>query len=205
MGARGEGPSGTVAAAVGSFLEACQQRGLSSATVKGYGSYLARFAARFGEEPVAGLTRERIEADSRRPTWSDDTRRNYLQAVEVLTKHAGRPLRFDKPPRGSAGAGAVIEESTYHMAVGCARGDLRALLVTLWNTGCRPSELRFLTVELVDWPTGTATLSKHKTRRSGKASRLIVFPRRCPGIGGCIFDLCSSANYGRFQCRLGDD
>jgi integrase len=167
----------TVREAVDAFLKSATERGLSSATVKGYASYLGRFVARFGTLQIGDVRKEMVEADARsRPTWGDDTRRNYLQAVEVLFKHAGRPVAFDKPPRGSAGAGAVIAEATYHMAVGCARRDLRALLVCLWNTGCRPSELRTLTVELVDWPSGTATLTRHKTRRSGKASRLIVFP-----------------------------
>ena len=165
----------TVAEAVSAFLFTASGR-LAEATVKGYRSYLARLVARYGTVRLSRLTKDQIEADARRPTWGDDTRRNYLQAVEVLMKHCGRPLRFEKPPRGSAGAAAVIPESTYHMAVGAARGDLRALLVCLWNTGCRPSELRGLTAELVDWSGGTATLKKHKTRRAGKAHRLIVFP-----------------------------
>ena len=169
-------PNPTVREAVGAFLESATGR-LSEATVKGYASYLARFAARFGTVRVGEVSKEAVEADARgRPTWSDDTKRNYLQAVEVLLKHAGRAVRFEKPPRGSAGAAAVIPESTYLMAIGAARGDLRSLLVCLWNTGCRPSELRTLTVELVDWSSGTATLTRHKTRRSGKAHRLIVFP-----------------------------
>jgi integrase len=166
----------TCAEAVSAFLITAVGR-LAEPTVKGYRAYLGRFVARFGTVRVSKLTAALVEDDARsRPTWSDDTRRNYLQAVEVMTRHAGRPLRLEKPPRGSAGAGAVIPESTYHMAVGAARGDLRSLLVCLWNTGCRPSELRTLTVELVDWSACTATLTKHKTRRAGKAHRLIVFP-----------------------------
>jgi integrase len=166
----------TVAEAAGAFLESAAGR-LSSATVRGYRAYLGRFAARFGTQRVGELKKDRIEADARsRPSWSDDTRRNYLQAAEALLKFCGRPMAFEKPPRGSAGAAAVIPEETYHMALGAARGDLRALLACLWNTGCRPSELRTLTVELVDWASGTATLTRHKTRRAGKAHRLIVFP-----------------------------
>jgi integrase len=166
----------TVREAVAAFLATATGR-LEESTVKGYSAYLSRFVARFGTVKLSKLTQESVEADARaRPTWSDDTRRNYLQAVEVLTKHAGRPMKLDKPPRGSAGAAAVIPETTYHMAVGCARGDLRALLVCLWNTGCRPKELRTITVELVDWDSGTARLTRHKTRRHGKAVRLVVFP-----------------------------
>jgi integrase len=166
----------TVKEAVAAFLVTAAAR-LAESTVAGYSAYLGRLVARFGTVKLSKLTVESIEADARsRPTWSDDTRRNYLQAVEVLTKHAGRPLRLEKPPRGSAGAAAVIPEDTYLMAVGSARGDLRALLVALWNTGCRPKELRQLTVELVDWESGTARLTRHKTRRHGKAIRLVVFP-----------------------------
>lgn len=175
-GGAGTGADPTAREAVAAFLFSATGR-LEASTVKGYAAYLSRFAARFGTVRVSQLTKELVEDDARgRPTWSDDTRRNYLQAVEVCLKSAGRPLRFDKPPRGSAGAAAVIPESTYLMALGAARGDLRALLTVLWNTGCRPSELRPLTVEAVDWESGTATLKKHKTRRAGKAHRLIVFP-----------------------------
>lgn len=167
----------TVKEAVAAFLATAQGRGLAESTVAGYASYLSRFVARFGTVRVSKLGKDAIESDARsRPTWGDDTRRNYLQAIEACLKHAGRPVAFDKPPRGSAGAAAVIPESTYHMAVGAARGDLRPLLIALWNTGCRPSELRNLTAELVDWESGTATLTRHKTRRRGKATRLIVFP-----------------------------
>jgi len=177
---RGEGGTApadpTCAEAVAAFLATSANR-LAESTVKGYRAYLTRFVARFGTVRLSKLTTTMVEDDARsRPTWGDDTRRNYLQVVEVLTRHAGRPLRMEKPPRGSAGAGAVIPEPTYHMAVGAARGDLRALLVCLWNTGCRPSELRTLTVELVDWSACTATLTRHKTRRAGKATRLLIFP-----------------------------
>lgn len=166
----------TVAEAVDVYLN-CTKTRLAEATWRGYRDYLARFVVRNGTLRLSQVTKELVEDDARsRKTWGDDTRRNYLQAVETLLKFCKRPIVFEKPPRGSKGAAAVIPEATYHMAVGCARGDLRALLVCLWNTGCRPSELRGLTVELVDWSSGTATLKKHKTRRSGKAHRLIVFP-----------------------------
>jgi integrase len=169
-------PARTVREAVASYLEEKAGEGLSAETLKGYRRYLTWFAARFGTLGVSDLTKKQVEADARGRPWSDDTRRNYLAAIEACLKHAGFPLTLEKPPRGSAGAGAVIPEATYHMAVGAARGDLRPLLVVLWNTGCRPSELRSLTVELVDWANGTATLTKHKTRRRGKAARLVIFP-----------------------------
>jgi integrase len=110
------------------------------------------------------------------PKWGPDTVRNALMACESLLRFCGRTVTIQKPPRGSAGAKAVIPEDVYRRAVELATGDLGPLLVVLWNTGARPGEVRQLTAEQVDWSAGVATLTKHKTARKTGKPRLIVFP-----------------------------
>ena len=163
---------------VGQFLAAkaaqVKPRPVKPVTVAGYRKYLTIFLALHGTEsdPTADGVEQAIVRH--RPGWSDNSRRNYLAAVELFVRWCGRPLALSKPARESAGAAVVVSEPTYHMAVGAARGDLRPLLVFLWNTGARPSEACGLTAELVDWSAGTATLKEHKTRGKGKTRTIYL-------------------------------
>lgn len=177
MTAQPNQPVGTVEDAVHRFLLRLQARNLSPDTVTWYRRYLKTLVGRFGPTPVADLDPDAVDAVAfGTASWGPDTQRNYLASVEALLKFAGRPVTFEKPPRGSSGAKAVIPESTYLMAIGAARKDLRPLLAVLWNTGARPKEIRLLTVAQVDWSAGVALLDQHKTvRRTGKP-RLLVFP-----------------------------
>lgn len=169
------GPDLTICAAVDAFTATDRFGRLAEATRRGYRYYLGVFVRAFGTRQVRTLTAAELETDAARPTWGDDTRRNYLCAAELALKAAGWAGKVEKPARGSAGSGVVIPEAVYHMAVGAATGDLRPLLILLWNTGCRPSEATGLTAEVVDWDGWTARLTKHKTRRKTGKIRLIVF------------------------------
>ncbi len=144
-------------------------------TFKGYSWYLGQFLARFGASAVSSLTTEALEADARRSNWSSSTRNNYLSTIATVLAWGGvklsRPLR--KPPKESAGAATVIHEATYLKMLPLLRGDWRAIVVFLWNTGARPSEASGLRAEFVDWEAGVVRLKDHKTRRSGHGDRLI--------------------------------
>ena len=115
-----------------------------------------------------------IEA-SCKPTWKENARRNYLAAVETFLRWCGVRVSIEKPGRESAGAGMVIDDAVYHMALGAARGELRPLLAYLWNTGCRPSEATRLTAADVDWASGTITLRKHKARKGSKGKARVIY------------------------------
>lgn len=169
---------------VEAFLAAKAARGLSDKTLADYRKHLDRWLAHFGTLPAAdlfspartgGLTSPRTEASAHVKTWGENTRRNYLAAVETFLRWCGHAVSLDKPGRESAGAAAVIPEDVYWQAVGSARGDLRPLLVYLWNTGCRPSEATRLVAADVDWGAGTITMRKHKTRRGSKGKPRIVY------------------------------
>jgi integrase len=169
-------PPLTVPQAAAAVLAAKRGR-VKPHTLYVYRQHLDRFAAAFPRTAVSALTADAVERSAVVPTWSDATRRGYLVAVGVCLKHAGYPLRFRKPPCRSAGARAVVSPEAFAHACEDAvgRGDLRALLVCLWHTGARPSELTGLRAADVDWPNATATLREHKTSGKGKA-RLLVFP-----------------------------
>jgi integrase len=158
---------------VRAFLEGRASTGAVPKTVAWYGKYLAHFVARFGTLHPAHLTKEAIELSGAVPTWGDNTRRNYLAAVQTFLKWAGYPIALNMPGRESAGAGAVISEAVYNQALGAARGDLKPLVRFLWHTGCRPAEATALTGESVDWDAGTITLKRHKTRRATKKARIL--------------------------------
>lgn len=163
---------GTVAEAVANYLAGPGSR--SAATHRAALHYCSRLVARFGTEQVAGLSVPTVEGwASTQPGLSPDSVRNLLMVAEAVLKCAGRTVSFVKPPRGSRGTEAVIPEAIYQRAVGAARGDLRALIQSLWETGARPSELRKLADNNVDWQAGVASLLAHKTARKTGRKRII--------------------------------
>jgi integrase len=169
-----DGPDLLVRDAVAAFIADRTPR-VAAVTLAGYRWYLGEFAAKWGTVPVGKLDPRDVETDALGRAWGPDSKRNYLCAAEGVMRFAGRPVRFEKPARGSAGAKAVVPKRVYHMAVGAARGDLRALLEVLWATGARPSEVSGLTAEQIDWHNSSASLSVHKTARKGKP-RVLFFP-----------------------------
>lgn len=172
-------------ARVEAFIAYKMTRDVAPRTLADYRNHLTFFLAYFGtlapselvvrDGPAGEPRAPRIEASACVPTWGENTRRNYLAAVETFLRWAGHPVSIEKPGRESAGAGMVISEAVYNQALGNARGDLRPLLCFLWNTGCRPSEATKLTAADVDWSAGTITLRQHKTRRRGRGKARIIF------------------------------
>lgn len=169
--------AGTVAEAVPRFRAAREQAGASPATLAWYKKYHGWLTDRFGAVAADQLDPNAVAGAAHgMPKWGSDTVRNALMACESLLRFCGRQVTIQKPPRGSAGAKAVIPEDVYRRAVELATGDLGPLLVVMWNTGARPGEIRQLTAEQVDWSAGVATLTRHKTARKTGKPRLIVFP-----------------------------
>ena len=173
---------------VEAFLAHKAARDLRPQTVTSYRRHLEFFLAHFGTlhpdllfSPARAsgdggeLVSPAVEDSARVATWGENTRRNYLSAVETFLRWCGHRVSLDKPGRESAGAGAVIAEAVYWQAVGAARGELRPLLLFLWNTGCRPSEATRLTAADADWTAGTISLRKHKTRRASKGRPRLIY------------------------------
>jgi integrase len=167
-------PPQTVAELAAAFLQDAASR-VKPTTLRWYGRYMDCFAARFGTESAAGLNPDRVEADSRRSSWSPSSRNNYLSAVETCLRWGGvklsRSLR--KPAKESAGAASVIPPEAFRRLLGHCSGDWHAVILYLWHTGCRPGEAAATTAECVDWDAKVVRLKDHKTRSSTHADRLV--------------------------------
>jgi integrase len=168
------------------FIQSRTAKGIEARTVADYRRHLTFFLSHFGtkrpdevfapaESDPSRLVAPKVEDSAQKATWGENTRRNYLAAVETFFRWCGYRVSLEKPGRESAGAGAVIPEPVYQRAIAVAKGDLRGLLVFLWNTGCRPSEATRLTAADVNWESGTITLRQHKTRRRGKGRPRVVY------------------------------
>jgi integrase len=151
-----------------------------------YRFLLAALTVRCGDRPAVSLTPGEVEAFSRRPTWSVTTRRCFIDAaIAALRWAADRRRRLipenplvgiRKPPKASRGRSSVIQEADYLLLIGRANPALRDLLVLLWETGARPSEVCRLTAADVDLRGGVAVLTEHKTDATGRPRLLALTP-----------------------------
>ncbi len=138
-------------------------------TMRGYSQYLSWLSKSFpGETPASLEITVLTRAAARMDTWGDTHRSNVLACVGSFLKWCGRIVKLDLPPKASKGADSMIPENIYKRCLAEAAGDFRQLIRFLWLTGCRPGEATGLTVESVDWNSGTAMLKQHKTRKKGK-------------------------------------
>jgi len=172
----------TVRQAVASFL--ADRRGrVAAETLRGYRLALeTHLVPAFGDRRAGTLTAVELERWADRPGWSSSTRNGYLGAVQTFLKWCGHPLALRRPPKESRGADAVLSDDQFAAVLAAlpdrvrgGRGDLKALLTVLRETGARPQEVAGLTAEAVDWDAGCARLAHHKTRHRGKA-RVVYFP-----------------------------
>lgn len=82
-----------------------------------------------------------------------------------------------KPPCGSRGAEAVINEDEFQRLHNAASTAFKPFLMGLWLTGCHPGELARLTASDVNYENGVAVLTDHKTAgRTGKPRLIFLSP-----------------------------
>lgn len=178
--ARPPKPSGRLALPVPDAVAAYlleRQPHLAAATFRRYASYLGHLAKRHPDAAsVTALTPEAIVERAAAEPWGPTNRANYLAAVELVLRWAGRAdYRLPKPPRESRGADAVFPDAVYRGILRETRGDFRQLCRFLRATGCRPAEATQLRADQVDLATRTARLRQHKTRnRTGKVRVLYL-------------------------------
>jgi integrase len=166
----------TVREVLDAFLADVQPRTTFN-TWKTYRQFFKVFGGGNGGRRAVELKPHEVEALSRKPTWGTSTRNDFLTAVVTAFRWATRAGLLDrnpldsvrKPPKTSRGAKAVISASEFERLSAAAHPRLRPLLLALWLTGCRPSELTRLTAADVDFDAGVAVLAKHKTAaRTGR-------------------------------------
>jgi integrase len=135
--------------------------------------------------PVAMLTARHVHLWwAAHPDWSDTTRAHYLDVVSAALNWAARPenklipanpLRGMKRPRQrSRGGETIIPDDVYAAAVARAEEPLRDVLVTLRETGTRPSNVARVEKADVDFRRRVWVLRRHKTAE--KTGRPLLVP-----------------------------
>lgn len=174
----------TVAQAVAAYLAAAGERvrrgRLSPACLVNYRLTGGHLTAAFGSRPLASLTAGDLEDWADRPGWSQSTRSGHLGTVLAVLKANGITLPVRRPPKESRGADTCLTDEQFAAVLANAcrgnyKGDLRALLRLLRETGARPGEVAPLTAGDVDWELAQVRREKHKTRRHTGRARLVVF------------------------------
>jgi integrase len=157
-----------VAELVAAYLDAIAHR-ISPQTWKGYAAYLRHFVARFGNSAAGQIEPATVEKSAAAENWSASNRANYLWAVQAFLRWCGRrDLKLARPAKDSRGAEAIVSPDLHARVLRETTGDFHQYVRFLWCVGCRPMEAARLTVEGVDWATGTATLKQHKMKHKGK-------------------------------------
>lgn len=135
---------------------------------------LAKFAAAVGDMPADALTARQVET-ALPAALSASSRHGAIGDLLTCLSWAGVrvPGRVRRPPKESRGADCVLTPEQYQRVQALATGDLRGLIVVLWETGCRPGEAAAMTAESVDWSAGVVRLKAHKTRRHTGRDRII--------------------------------
>jgi integrase len=158
------------------FLEAITYR-VEPETVRKYRADLAWLVALYPNGAVSSLVPDDIERRAAQEPWSDSHRANVLYTVQSFVRWAGVPsFRLRRPAKESRGAGSVIPVEVYDRILRETTGDFHQYIRVLWATGARPSEVMGLTVDAIDWPNGSATLKRHKTKKKGKVRTLHFSP-----------------------------
>jgi integrase len=166
---------GTIAELIPQYLSWCSERGLELKTTRDYGYSLRWLVAQSGGCAIDGIDAEYLERRASAENWSDSHKNNVLTTVQKFVRWAGRTtFSVRRPVKESRGAEAVISPETYAVILRQTTGDFHQLMRVLWSTGARPSEIAGLTVDAVDWPSGTATLKRHKMKKKGR-KRVLVF------------------------------
>jgi integrase/recombinase XerC len=138
-------------------------------TIKDYGATLKSFLARFGGCASEEIDPATVELHASKQGWSDSYRNNWLWGIQAFIRWTGRKdFTMRRPAKESRGAESVITEETQRLILRETKGDFHELCRFLYATGCRPMEAARLTVDMIDWKSGTASFKQHKTSYTGR-------------------------------------
>jgi integrase len=173
----------TVGEAVAEYLAAARQR-VSVDAYRGYAKYLLPFAEALGKRPVAGLTSADVgEFMVSQTTWGDTYKAGFHGTLSQMLKraleegHVAKNImaKVPKPCKTSRGAEAVLTADEHAKLLAFADPEMHDLLIVLWGTGARPSEVASLTAAIVKASVGgVIMLLAHKLAHKGKQRHLIL-------------------------------
>jgi len=174
-------PEPTVAEVLTAFLAEAEAR-VKPTTLDGYRRFLLPFSQKHGKGKASGLSAFVAEAYARKPTWSADTRADFLGALVTAFRWAERSRLIDrtplaglrKPPKASRGAEAVISPADHARLLAAAGKRFKPFLRLLHLTGARPGEVAAITAENFDAEGGMVRLKDHKTAHKGKSRTIYL-------------------------------
>lgn len=178
---RAEAP--TVMALITAFLTHAEDR-LKPSTIRGYRDFLQSFAEQFGNIRADRLLPTQAESYSRKATWSNSTRHDFLSALSVAFRWAERtgllpsnPVRhLSKPPMESRGVTVLVDDDAHGKLIEAAPTYFKPFLLLLHLTGARPGEIAAITAENFNEDKGLVRLKEHKTSRHGKNRVIFLLP-----------------------------
>lgn len=172
----------TVKEVLDAFLSDAKAR-VKPTTFKNYNAYLTPFMEVHGKVKAEALTIARTLAYANRDGWGQAHRYNLLGAIKTAYKWAEEvgiigknPIKaMKRPSMPSRGAKVSITPEDNQRLLNASTPCFRLFLTMLHETGCRPSELARLTVQDVDFASGVAVLTEHKTAHKTGKPRIIIF------------------------------
>jgi integrase len=173
--------AGTVAGLVPAYLAQCR---VAPRTRRYYVQRLEWLARGFGGVTVADLDASAVENAVQAELWANNTRRLTLTVCMIFARWCGRTdFRPRRPPAESRGDEVIVTPGEHRRLVAIANGDFAPYLETLLHTGARPDEVSGLTAEMINWPSGTASLKFHKTAYKG-GNRVLYFTPEAMAVLG---------------------
>lgn len=148
----------SLAAVIDEFLE-WVQKNRSAANYEGYRYRLQRFIARYPELGVDEVRPYHVEKWAGGYNISKTTRRNYLRAVKRCFRWAKQqgyiadnPIADMEVPAAESREIVIRRPEFERLLSQCRDQTFHDVLVTAWETGCRPQELAKVTAAHVDLP-----------------------------------------------------
>lgn len=173
----------TVGELITAFLSEAEKR-ISPAAYYGYVKFLKPLALAYRSREANALTADDVERFlAKRTTWGATYKASFHGTASSLFKWAiGEGLllknvmaKVVKPRKKSRGSEAVLTEAEHLSLLSHADPVMKDLLIVLWATGARPSEVACLTAEMIRQSRdGVIVLEQHKTAHKGKQRHLIL-------------------------------
>ncbi|MFO0915952.1 MAG: tyrosine-type recombinase/integrase [Pirellulales bacterium] len=172
----------SLAAVIDEFLD-WVQKNRSSANYEGYRYRLQRFVSYYPELRAEDVRPYHIEKWAGAYDISKTTRRNYLRAVKRCFRWAKQQGYVDENPIADLEVPAadcrevVIRRAEFDRLLSCCRDQtLRDVLVTAWETGCRPQELVKMTASHFDSANGRWVFKQSESKMKRVARIVYLGP-----------------------------
>jgi integrase len=164
------------------------QRHRSSGSYEGYRYRLQRFAEHYPDLSPAHLRPHHVEKWADQYDIKQTTRRNYLRAVKRCLKWAKSQGYIDTNPIENLEVPAaenkevVVKPDDFVRLLTLIRDrSLHDLIVTAWETGCRPQEILRVEARHVDFANQRWVFSKSEAKMK-RISRVVYLTDRAAAI-----------------------